>query len=981
LRALGASIVLAALVAGTVLAQDPGTPNRDALLVELGRGRVALNDESGTLRFAAGSAARPAASRARLGPRANPRATARAFMSRYSSLFGIRDAARDLRITRESRAAGGSTFVRFEQQHAGVPVIAGELTVQVDAAGNVISAIGEASPELALSTDPTISAANAALSARAFFARSQGNGDEALATTEPRLTIFDPLLVGAPDVRGARLVWQTEVSRAKPALREYLLIDARSGAIALHFNMLAGAKNRTVCDADGDDALVDYPCDDPARVEDDPAAPGTYHEDVDFAYDFSGDWWDFFNNRFGRDSLDAAGMGLISTVNFCDRGNCNAVNAFWDGAQSVYYPGMASDDVVAHEFSHGFTEFTSGLVYIFQSGAINEALSDIFGELVDLANDGATPDPAGDRWLMGEDTALGALRDMQDPPAFGDPDRMGSPNYATDANLLDNGGVHTNSGVANKAAFLMVDGQTFNGYEVTGIGIDKAAAVWYRAATEYLASGSDYADLGRALNQSCTDLDDLDTPILDGTGANTNDDIDAADCTEVAEAVLATEMALQPIDPDAAAPEAPLCTSGTFGTVLFEDDVEDALLAPDWTATGAAGIWSADDFYATSKPYHLWAATPVTAKDSQLMLTTVIANVPASAFLHFRHSYIFDSVGSSFYDGGIVEYQLNGGAWLDAKPLFTHNGYDGTLTSYQGGGNVLANREAFVGFSWGYVSSRISLTTLAGSSQNLRFRFRVATDKTIAYDGWFIDDVRLFTCDGAIDSIPPTVGEPNANLRSGVTVGGTKPIKLNVAFAAADESGLSATEMQRRTGTGTWNPVGLGSPTGTSANLNYKAKTNAKRQFRARATDASGAANQSAWMVADPFRVLAYQNGSAAVVKAGTWKNRSSSSHYGGSAQSSSTLNAKQKLTLNASDFAIVSTTGPNRGKFDVWIDGLNVAVIDLYSPTTRYKQAVYAVDFGVAGSHSIELRVLHTKNAASSAYRVDFDAFLALAP
>ena len=134
----------------------------------------------------------------------------------------------------------------------------------------------------------------------------------------------------------------------------------------------------------------------------------------------------------------------------------------------------AADDVVAHELSHGVTENASNLVYSSQSGALNESFSDIFGEAVDLTNTGGN-DGKGVRWDMGEDIpGIGAIRDMMDPTRFGDPDRTNSSYYYCGTG--DYGGVHTNSGVPNKAFALMVDGGNFNGYNVSAIGMTAAAA-------------------------------------------------------------------------------------------------------------------------------------------------------------------------------------------------------------------------------------------------------------------------------------------------------------------------------------------------------------------------------------------------------------------------------------------------------------------------------------------------------------------------
>ena len=170
----------------------------------------------------------------------------------------------------------------------------------------------------------------------------------------------------------------------------------------------------------------------------------------------------------------------------------------------VYGDGVGfalADDVVAHELTHGVTEHTSNLFYYYQSGAINESLSDIWGEFVDQTNL-AGNDSASVKWLIGEDViGLGAIRDMEDPTTFGDPDRMTSPSYWF--SMGDSGGVHTNSGINNKAAYLMVEGGSFNGQTVTALGITKVAAIYYEVQTNLLTSGADYADLHDALFQAC----------------------------------------------------------------------------------------------------------------------------------------------------------------------------------------------------------------------------------------------------------------------------------------------------------------------------------------------------------------------------------------------------------------------------------------------------------------------------------------------
>jgi bacillolysin len=225
--------------------------------------------------------------------------------------------------------------------------------------------------------------------------------------------------------------------------------------------------------------------------------------------------------------------------------------------QMVYGDGESlADDTVAHELTHGVTDFEADLFTYYQSGAINESMSDVFGEFVDLTNARGN-DAASVRWLVAEDGLGGTIRNMKDPtlsPSPVQPDKMTSPNYFAGANTedangrdFDQGGVHVNSGVGNKAAYLITDGATFNGKTVTGLGIDKAARIYYETLTNLLTSGSDYADLYATLPQACTNLT--------GTAG-----ITATDCQEVRDAVAATEMNLQ--SPNAPAPEAPVCASG-----------------------------------------------------------------------------------------------------------------------------------------------------------------------------------------------------------------------------------------------------------------------------------------------------------------------------------------------------------------------------------------------------------------------------------
>ncbi|HEX8105565.1 MAG TPA: M4 family metallopeptidase, partial [Solirubrobacteraceae bacterium] len=460
---------------------------------------------------------------------------------------------------------------------------------------------------------------------------------------------------------------------------------------------------------------------------------GTYGgpaADVKPAYDYSGAHYGFFKTRFNRDSLDGKGFTLKSTVRYCPpeaERSCPHANASWNGEQMIYGDTFASaDDAVGHELSHGLDFFTSNLFYYYQSGAIDESLADVYGELIDQRT--ASPnDTAADRWKLGESLPIGAIRDLRDPAEFEDPDRMGSPLYLTGED--DSGGVHTNSGVNNKAAFLMTDGGTFNGRTVTGLGLEKVARLYYTVQTQYLTSGSDFKDLGLALGTACD--------ALVGTAGFT-----AANCVEVRDAVAATEM----VADERTAVEQPACaTAGQHPRYVAFDDFEGA--TEGWASAPVAGgdsVWEYAGGYAHSGDVVLYGWNADTVTDSAMTMKTGVA-IPANAFLRLHHAYEFEEDWTAFYDGGVIEYSVAGGAWtpLDAP------GYDGAIDGE--GDNPLGEREAYVGVSSGFIAESIPLGALAGKT--VRFRFRVGTDSLVSDLGWIVDDVGIHTC-GA-DTTPP----------------------------------------------------------------------------------------------------------------------------------------------------------------------------------------------------------------------------------
>lgn len=224
--------------------------------------------------------------------------------------------------------------------------------------------------------------------------------------------------------------------------------------------------------------------------------------------------YDYFYNIHSRNSIDDAGFKLLSYCSYSSGFN----NAFWDGQRMTYGDGGAPFqviDVVGHEISHGLTSNTSNLVYSYESGALNESFSDIFGAAVEFEALGFNN---GD-WLMGEDRGS-AIRSLSNPNQYGDPDTYLGTYWFTGAG--DNGGVHTNSGVQNFWYYLLtVGGNGTNdigdSYSVTGLGVDDASAIAFRNNTVYLTTSSQYADARFYGIQSAQDLYGVCTQEVEST--------------------------------------------------------------------------------------------------------------------------------------------------------------------------------------------------------------------------------------------------------------------------------------------------------------------------------------------------------------------------------------------------------------------------------------------------------------------------------
>ncbi|NQZ10383.1 MAG: M4 family metallopeptidase [Algicola sp.] len=233
------------------------------------------------------------------------------------------------------------------------------------------------------------------------------------------------------------------------------------------------------------------------------------------AHDGASSVYDFYNNRFGRKSVDNNDLTLKSSVHTDFELN----NAYWYNGQMFYGDGDGSQfndltlahDVIGHELTHGVTENTANLIYANASGALNEGWSDILGAASESYRLGSTqPD-----WRIGEEVMAsgGALRYMKNPTQDGYstdwyPDRI--PFVSNPSNQNDQGGVHGNSGIANLAFALSVDGgsppRVKSSSNVPKLGLAKAEQIFYRALNTYMTQSSDFFDARTATAQSAQDL-------------------------------------------------------------------------------------------------------------------------------------------------------------------------------------------------------------------------------------------------------------------------------------------------------------------------------------------------------------------------------------------------------------------------------------------------------------------------------------------
>ncbi|HEX6640786.1 MAG TPA: M4 family metallopeptidase [Thermoanaerobaculia bacterium] len=434
-------------------------------------------------------------------PAGKPMVAAQSFMEAKKGLLA---ATRDETFSPIAEFADemGQTHVRLQQYLHGLPVVGAEFIVHSDADRNVVGMNGRFAPGRNLPRNPTVDAWTAI-----ERAAQQAGIENAKYTAWPKLTYV-------VNERGnAFLAWAITANYRSIEGEEMDVIyaDATSGDLVMRNGLIQRARNRATYNGNHTTSL-------PGTLVLSETGGSTSDSAISIAHANAATSYDYYSSVHGRDSFNNAGAQIKSTVHH----QVNYNNAFWNGSQLVYGDGDGTNftflgnalDVGAHELTHAVTTYSANLVYSNESGALNEATSDIMSSAAEAWKDGAV---SADTFKVGEDiytpgVSGDALRTMGDPAASGDSDYYPTRYTGT----ADGGGVHTNSGIANLAFKLMVTGGTHPRGKTTvnvtplsttaTTSINMGAKIWYRALTVYMNSTTNFAGARTATANAATDL-------------------------------------------------------------------------------------------------------------------------------------------------------------------------------------------------------------------------------------------------------------------------------------------------------------------------------------------------------------------------------------------------------------------------------------------------------------------------------------------
>lgn len=426
-------------------------------------------------------------------------------------------------VTAERSDDAGNRYFRLRQVHAGVPVVDGEVTMQADRSGAVLAVIGELKPDLRVEVPAWAKSAAAGRDAiKRALAPSAKLGTLRI-HDEPSLALVAPDAQPDSPVRLAYRALVEYLSDEGLAIEE-VFVAVQTGDVLSQRSHVHGALNRDLYSLGGNcigtaSGML------PGTSMRKEGAPASTDTGVNNVYNDQESTYYFYKHLFGRDSYDNKGAVMKATVNvqFPSGFSCSPNNAAWLGApyfQMAYGKGDGKVlldltlglDVTAHEITHAVTSSESNLTYINESGALNEAMSDIMGSGVEawVASGGsAAGNPtslkhSAETWLLGKEVAGpmlpgGSLRFMDNPTKDGQ-----SKDYYPERIMpggTDRGGVHLNSGLPNLVHVLLTQGGKHprgkTNVEVPAIGLEKSLQIFYMANQKMMLPAGATFELAR----------------------------------------------------------------------------------------------------------------------------------------------------------------------------------------------------------------------------------------------------------------------------------------------------------------------------------------------------------------------------------------------------------------------------------------------------------------------------------------------------
>lgn len=433
--------------------------------------------------------------------------SARDFLEKHKSYFDLKNINKELKFTEKRRDSLGMSHIRYSQNYQNIPIFGAQIIVHLAKDFSVSSANGKTISVVSLNTKPDIPEDEAATIAKEEYKKKYG--DDPVGIKSVDLYVLNKELIDENEKGGeSYLTWQVELHGAKlKNSKVFFFLDAHSGKLIYQLQGIKNAINRRIYDGSFGSYILN-------RSEGDPAQGIA---DADNLYNILGNVHNYFHAKFSRNGAnELGGLGdgtaehpSINTDGYAnidfleDPGYCP--NAYFDGSSVRFCQGMVSLDNIGHEYTHGVDYFSIkdshgnpfGLAYTRESGALSEAFADIFGEAVENYSQGSSD------WISGEGT-FPPFRSLNDPVSDGYPDKFYSSNYYCGG--ADYGGVHKNSTVLSYAAYIMAEGKSFNGCEISGIGKDAEEKILYRALTYYLIPSSNFSGAYNAINSACGDL-------------------------------------------------------------------------------------------------------------------------------------------------------------------------------------------------------------------------------------------------------------------------------------------------------------------------------------------------------------------------------------------------------------------------------------------------------------------------------------------